>query len=233
MEFLLIKLLSTIPLRSYLFYVPAKLPPEVEVLGWPCNVQCELYIQYMYTVQYTVQCTAQQTYKICWFNEDVPCDGLLVDMWWLIGRVGNSIFWSFDLRSFRRSAVIESIFLSQKTIDSIERKKNIFRIILTVFPTFYAKRLNRFRRSSIFSRWNWSFNLSITKKRSIRSKNRWSIRNLLISDQVVVERWWLNGWGVVAHGWTCGDSMVEVLWLMGGHVVAPWLRCCGSWVDMW
>ena len=48
--------------------------------------------------------------------------------------------------------MIVSIFRSQKTIDSIERKKVFFVCFLTVFPPFYAKRSNRSRRSSIFSK---------------------------------------------------------------------------------
>ena len=127
MEFLLIKLLSTIPLRSYLFYVPAKLPPEVEVLGWSCNAQCTLYIYVYCTVQYsTVQYSTVQ-------HSTANIQNMLIQwrcaMWWLIGGYVMAHWqgWEFDLsisifRSFRRSAVIELIFWSQKTIDFIEKK---------------------------------------------------------------------------------------------------------------
>ena len=88
---------------------------------------------------------------------------------------------SFDLFDlYKRSTVIVSIFRSQKTIDSIERKKVFFVCFLTVFPPFYAKRSNRSRPSSIFFKdRHYRFplvDLSIcrSQKGSIRSKNRLS-----------------------------------------------------------
>ena len=87
-------------------------------------------------------------------------------------------------------------------------------MILTVFPTFYAKRLNRFRRYSIF------FKIDLIFKSFDHKKTNDLIEKPMINSQpcLLENKWW----------WRGGGSMVEVLWLMSGHVVAPWLRCCGS-----